>query len=409
MAFMGETVDIGVAELLSVLARRRHAGRLSISVEGNEVQLFLSDGKVILVSSTHHGLRLGRILVRLRLLEEERLEQAIREQDRAGRGRPLGQILLERGWVTPDDLAKAAEEQAIEALANVMVAPHGTFMFSRDTRPTAKHGLVSLNAEGIVLESSRRADEMVTLRTILPPAGAQLTLANRAQPAPGEPLSEIEIKVVAALQRGTSTLLELVERVPAAEVALWRTVISLRERGILQARVGAVSPEADLRDEEDERRDEVAPRTVEEVITLTSSAGTGSPGTRVPTLGEVRAGTPAGSQTVAQITGVVREVIAAFNAGMTLRAFAHFTDDHFRRQDRLPESTVRALGASPQPLQPEAQETFLSVLDARVLSDQRVSAILMTRSPGIGDTRKVLILAWGADRWRIDAVIEAPG
>ena len=76
MAFMGETVDIGVAELLSVLARRRHAGRLSISVEGNEVQLFLLDGKVILVSSTHHGLRLGRVLVRLRVLDEERLEQA---------------------------------------------------------------------------------------------------------------------------------------------------------------------------------------------------------------------------------------------------------------------------------------------------------------------------------------------
>ncbi len=402
MAFMGETVDIGVAELLSVLARRRHAGRLSISVEGNEVQLFLSDGKVILVSSTHHGLRLGRVLVRLRVLAEERLEQAVREQDRAGRGRPLGQILLERGWVTPDDLAKAAEEQAIEALANVMVAPHGTFMFSRDTKPTAKHGLVSLNAEGIVLESSRRADEMATLRTILPPPGARLTLANRAQPAPGEPLTEIEVKVITALQRGTSTLPELVEHVPAAEVALWRTVIALRERGILLARMGNAAPESPA------RPDEVVARTVEEVLTLTSSAGTGQPGTRVPTLAEVRAGKPAGAQTVAQVTGVVREVIAAFNAGMTLRAFAHFTDDHFKRQERLPASTVRALRASPKPLQPESQETFLSVLDARVLSDQRVSAILVTRTPGIGDTRKVLILAWGGDRWQIDAVIEAP-
>ena len=401
MAFMGETVDIGVAELLSVLARRRHAGRLSISVEGNEVQLFLLDGKVILVSSTHHGLRLGRVLVRLRVLDEERLEQAVREQDRAGRGRPLGQILLERGWVTPDDLAKAAEEQAIEALANVMVAPHGTFMFSRDTRPTAKHGLVSLNAEGIVLESSRRADEMATLRTILPPPGARLELANREHPAPNEPMSEVELKVVAALQRGTGTLAELVAQVPAAEVAIWRTVISLRERGILLARVAGLGGE-------EERPEEIPARTVEEVIALSSGAATGQPTTRLPTLAEVREGKPAGTQTVAQITGVVREVIAAFNAGMTLRAFAHFTDDHFRRQERLPESTIRALRASPRPLEPEAQETFLSVLDARVLSDRWVSAILVTRAPGGGDTRKVLILAWNGDRWQIDVVIEAP-
>lgn len=366
MAFMGETVDIGVAELLSVLARRRHAGRLSISVEGNEVQLFLSDGKVILVSSTHHRLRLGRVLVRLRILEEEQLEQAI------------------------------------EALANVMVAPHGTFMFSRDTRPTAKHDLVSLNADGIVLESSRRADEMAALRTILPPPGARLSLAHRAQRVPDEPLSEMEANVISALQGGTSTLPELVDQVPAAEVALWRTVVGLRERGVLLARVGNEAPE-------EESPDEVVARTIEEVIALSNSAGAGGPGMRVPTLAEVRAGTPAGAQTVAQITGGVREVIAAFDAGMTLRAFADFTDDHFRRQDRLPESTIRAMRASPAPVQPEAQESFVSVVDARVLCDGRVSAILVTRTPDVGDTRKVLILAWSGDRWRIDAVIEGPG
>lgn len=366
MAFMGETVDIGVAELLSVLARRRHAGRLSISVEGNEVQLFLSDGKVILVSSTHHRLRLGRVLVRLRILEEEQLEQAI------------------------------------EALANVMVAPHCTFMFSRDTRPTAKHDLVSLNADGIVLESSRRADEMAALRTILPPPGARLSLVHRAQRVPDEPLSEMEANVISALQGGTSTLPELVDQVPAAEGALWRTVVGLRERGVLLARVGNEAPQ-------EESPGEVVARTIEEVIALSTSAEAGGPGTRVPTLAEVRTGTPAGAQTVAQITGGVREVIAAFDAGMTLRAFAHFTDDHFRRQDRLPESTLRAMRASPAPVQPEAQETFVSVVDARVLCDGRVSAMLVTRTPDVGDTRKVLILAWSGDRWRIDAVIEGPG
>lgn len=49
------------------------------------MQIFLLDGNVILVDSTHHRLRLGRVLVRLRVLDEERLERAVREQDRAGR------------------------------------------------------------------------------------------------------------------------------------------------------------------------------------------------------------------------------------------------------------------------------------------------------------------------------------
>lgn len=77
MAFMGETVDIGGAELLSVLARRRHAGRLTITADGDEVQIFLNDGKVILMSSSNHSLRLGRMLVRLGVIDQERLDAGI--------------------------------------------------------------------------------------------------------------------------------------------------------------------------------------------------------------------------------------------------------------------------------------------------------------------------------------------
>jgi hypothetical protein len=128
----------------------------------------------------------------------------------------------------------------------------------------------------------------------------------------------------------------------------------------------------------------------------------------VPTLHEVRAGTQASSQTIAAITVVVREVIAAFNAGLTLRAFANFTDDHFRRQGKLPEEEIELLDRPPSPLRAEEQETFIGIRDVRLLADSRVSAILHTHVPMVGESKKVLIFARDHDRWQIDAVIEAP-
>ena len=53
MAFMGETAEVGLAELLSVLAHRQHTGRLTIISEGEEAQIFLDDGKVVLISSSN--------------------------------------------------------------------------------------------------------------------------------------------------------------------------------------------------------------------------------------------------------------------------------------------------------------------------------------------------------------------
>ena len=50
----------------------------------------------------------------------------------------------------------------------------------------------------------------------------------------------------------------------------------------------------------------------------------------------------------------------------------------------------------------------MAIREVRVLPDGRVSAILVSHYPAAGQMRKVLIFAKGDDRWRIDAVIEAP-
>jgi hypothetical protein len=398
VAFMGETAVIGLAELLSVLATRRHSGRLTIISEGDEAQIFLDEGKVILVNSSNHALRLGRILLRLGILTGDQLDNALRAQDMQGGHRPLGQILLDARAVLETDLVRAAEEQCIEALTRVMVSKEGSFMFNRGAKPRAKQGLVALNTDRIVLEASRRADEMVTLRALLPSPNVHLTLAPNQT---FDRLSSHDQQVIEALHARGGTLGALTQQVSMEEVSLWRTVISLRERGLIVAHGTGYLEEADV------LIDQAAMRTVDEVIRLCAE-GADHVTSRVPALVEVRSGAPAGSQTIAAVTLVIRDVIASFNAGLTLRAFANFSDDHFRRRGPLPDDEVASLRAPGHPLPAEDQETFLGIRDVRLLQDGRVSGILSTHLPAIGETKKVLIFIRHADRWQIDAVIEAP-
>gem|GEM_PF-1258220 len=399
VAFMGETSEIGVAELLSVLANRKHSGRLTIISDGEEVQIYLQDGKVVLVSSSNHALRLGRILVRLGLLEHTYIDAALREQDVQRGSRPLGQILIDSGWIEPEQLERAAEEQCIEALTQVIVSNHGSFMFNRDALPQTKKGLVALNTDRIVLEASRRADEMMTLKSLLPEPTARIAIAPRKSPTNPDEINQHEKHVLDSIGAGASTLNELTRRVSIGEVALWRSIVRLRERGVIQVcsdhvHAYPVSPT-------------VRERSVEEIAELCDSP-TGTLITRVPSLGDFRTGTPASSQLIAAITVVVREVIAAFNAGLTLRAYAHFSDDHFRRQGKMPEEDLRILRAPAYPLREEEQETFLAVSGVCMLKDGRAGSILHTWIPSVGECKKVLIYEKDDDRWLIDGVIETP-
>lgn len=401
MAFMGETTDVGVAELLSVLARRGLTGRLNINADGKEVLALLERGKVVQVTSSHHGTRLGRVLVRMGIVGEADLDVAVREQGTTQRGRPLGEILVAKGRTTRQDLARAAEEQATEALAQVFGAEHGTFFFTSEPTRDRRPGLVALNADGIVLEASRRADELVTLRRLLPPAAAVLTLVRENIPISGR-MIESEQAIIRLVASGAITVEELLGQLRENEAAHCRALVNLRERGII-----AVDSRVAGATESPQPGESVEPRTAEGIAKLVAGVQEWGTRTWAPTIAEVRSAPSSGSQTAARITRVVREVIAAFNAGLPLIAYAHFSDAYFRRLQAVTEDELEFLRHSSEPLPPEEQQTFIELRDPRALGNGRVSAIVITSLANGTEGKKVVIFSESAGVHQIEAIIES--
>ena len=70
--------------------------------------------------------KLGQMLLQSGRITQGQLAEAISTQD--GRGRLLGDVLVDLGYVTPEDIA-----QALAMLAN-----------KRDTNPPKKHGNIPL-------------------------------------------------------------------------------------------------------------------------------------------------------------------------------------------------------------------------------------------------------------------------
>jgi hypothetical protein len=230
MSFMGEISDIGVADLLYLLALRQQSGRLSVVANGDEVSLFFDQGRMVMVSSSNMSLRLGRMLVRLEFLTNDRLREALRFQEQCGDGRPLGTILIDGGYITESQLHQCVEEQCIEVLARIIAAEAGIFVFHRDDRVSPKAEIVPLNSDRILLEATRRTDEFLALRAMLPDAVAPLLLGPSIDNDADE-MSDIEVTVASALYERVSNLRDLTERLPFDDATLWRTVLHMRERG----------------------------------------------------------------------------------------------------------------------------------------------------------------------------------
>ena len=234
MAFLGELSDIGVADLLYLLALRRQTGKLAISANGDEVSLFLQSGQIVLVTSSNMALRLGRMLNRMGYLTPNRLREALQHQDKSHHGKPLGAILIEREFITEEQLARCVEEQCVEILARVIGADRGIFVFHRDMTAHELTALVPLNSDHILLEASHRADELARLRELLPEPTAPLMLSPEWEEVTGS-LTDIEVLVTAALDGRTMSLSEIRSQLDLQELTLWRSVVDLRARGLIVA------------------------------------------------------------------------------------------------------------------------------------------------------------------------------
>lgn len=230
MTVAGVLGDFDVASLLQVLVARKASGRLRVAASGEEAGLYLVSGSLVTVTSARLALRLGRVLRQRGLLNDRQLAEALEIQATPGETRPLGEIIVAKGWVTPAQIAACVQEQAVAVLTRLLIAEEGSFAWEPGVRPPALGP--GLDARKALLEALRRAEVLRRLRAILPPPHAPLVVASWVDPHLS-PANEAERRVLAALRAGAASWGELIDLLPLDETGLLRAVAALRERGLV--------------------------------------------------------------------------------------------------------------------------------------------------------------------------------
>ncbi|WP_437742537.1 DUF4388 domain-containing protein [Sorangium sp. KYC3313] len=155
----GDVSAIPLAEILQLLQMQRQTGVLRVTTNRASVTISLRQGLIDLVQARNSSdeFKLGRYFIERGLLTRERLEALLRAK------RPhalLGQVLVEAGVATNDDLIAVLERQSSELIYEVLRWPYGRFSFTREPfRPEVEQAHLGLPVSALVLEGFRRVDE----------------------------------------------------------------------------------------------------------------------------------------------------------------------------------------------------------------------------------------------------------
>src|SRR5262245_2518602 len=125
MPLVGTLRTMSLPDLLQWLGNSTKTGTLG--VERNKVRkcILMEEGKIVGCSSDDPPERLGQYLLSRGKLTEEQLRQALMSQEQ--HRRHLGSILVELGFLTPEDLIAHLESKAEETIYSLFEWPDAIF------------------------------------------------------------------------------------------------------------------------------------------------------------------------------------------------------------------------------------------------------------------------------------------
>jgi hypothetical protein len=168
VALSGTLKDFGIADILQLIGHQTKTGRLTLKSGGEEVEVFFIDGNVVFASDKARNSRnlLGSLLLRAEVLSSEQLDEALSVQQRTLKR--LGDILVEMGAVTHQQLAQMMRLQTTETLYKLFAWKNGSYEFSQEDVDPSRSTFDAVRAESILLEGFRRMDEWPALKKKVP-------------------------------------------------------------------------------------------------------------------------------------------------------------------------------------------------------------------------------------------------
>ena len=155
LSIQGTLAETTVPDLFRSLLRSSETAIVSLEGLGRTDIIYVNEGKIIFASSTDPDMGLGETLLRSGELNLQQYNQAM---ERVVSPRRFGALLVELGYLKPDDLSRAVERQASSIVLNAMRYRTGSYTIEFTANFPDEIITLPLSTERLILDGVARID-----------------------------------------------------------------------------------------------------------------------------------------------------------------------------------------------------------------------------------------------------------
>lgn len=261
MALEGTIRDFSLADILQLIGIQRKSGVLTLDNESDVVTVNFLDGQVVGADTKSRNLEdlLGSVLVRTGRITEPQLQEALKIQNNTLQR--LGFVLVKCGFISEEELREALRIQVTQIIYRLFRWRDGRYHFAPlDQVEYDRDHFIPVGAETILMEGARMIDEwpIIERRIKSPRAVFTKTAAGRRLDVPVASIVDTDIdfdlgaidgsgrsgkdeivlspeeRDVLRMIDGAATMQDLVDHSPMGEFDVYRVVVELLNRNLVQ-------------------------------------------------------------------------------------------------------------------------------------------------------------------------------
>ena len=167
MAIQGTLKTMSLVDLLQFLAAGRKSGTLKFDHGKITKQVYFKNGMIVGSKSNDPREYLGQVLLHYGKVDELQLKIA-RELQRTTSGAKLGEVLVEQGFLSEEDVLSVLKTRTLDAIYDLFVWTDGDFEFYDDDPLPEDLLLIEVEPTNVIMEGIYRIDEFARYHTLVP-------------------------------------------------------------------------------------------------------------------------------------------------------------------------------------------------------------------------------------------------
>jgi polyhydroxyalkanoate synthesis regulator phasin len=231
MSLKGKLEAFYLASVLQLLSHEKKTGVLQVSDGDNIVKIFVKDGIIVYASSSQREFRLAHLVRIEGIVPAEEVQKCLLLAE--NKKQSLGNILVEKGYISKENLRELLQHQVKEILNSVFLWKTGEFEY-KDVPFSAKGQLVTqMNTLAIILEASRLTDEWSVITKQINDDSLIFKASEKNQHLDEVRLDKKEWRVLSLID-GIRPLKQVVKDSGLGEFVTYKTIYTLLLSGFIE-------------------------------------------------------------------------------------------------------------------------------------------------------------------------------